>query len=351
MNPEMTHKQRILSAIARKSVGKHPVQVDFSPAGLDKIFKHLNMTQLSEEDLVEFLDNHIVYAFLNDPFGKIRKRQTGGQKVLFDEWGTGWDTTQEGTFFCYHPLENMDNYKSYKFPDPYSPKLMDFAKETTEKYNNEYLVSSYQVVCLFERAWALRGFENFMMDIMINVDFAETLLDKITEYQMMVAKRYIEAGVTCGRTGDDYGAQTGMLMSPSVWRNMLKPRLKRIWDVYKQAGLPVIHHSCGDVRPIIPDFIEMGLDVLNNVQSEAMPIEELSMKYGKDLTFYGGISTQKVLPFGTPDDVRNEVKKCIDVLGKNKGYIISPSIAITSDVPIENINALLEAIKEYNVID
>ena len=350
MKLEMTHKQRVLNAIARKSVEKHPVQVDFSPAGLDKIFKHLNKTQLNEEDLVGFLDNHIVYAFLNDPFGKIRKRQTSGEKVLFDEWGTGWDTTQEGTFFSYHPLGNMDNFNSYQFPDPYSPNLMDFAKDTVRKYKDEYLVSSYQVICLFERGWALRGFENFMVDMMINVDFAETLLDKITEYQMAIAKRYIEMGVTCGRTGDDYGGQHGMLISPAVWRKMFKPRLKRIWDVYKQAGLPVIHHSCGDVRPIIPDFIEMGLDVLNNVQSEAMPIDELSMKYGKDLTFYGGISTQKVLPFGTPEEVRNEVKRCIDVLGKNKGYIISPAVAITSDVPIENINALLEAIKEYNFI-
>ncbi len=347
---KLSHKQRVLNAIARKSVEKHPVQIDFSPLALEKYLKYKGMPVKNEEQLLEVFDNHIVYAFLNDPFRKTRRREKFGNDIIFDEWSVGWNGDQEGTFLAVHPLQDLNNYNNYKFPDPESEELMEGVYETIKTYRDEFIVSSYQVLCLFERCWALRGFENFMMDMLVNKSFAEELLDLVTQYQVLIAKRWIKMGINCGRTGDDYGMQNGLLMNPQTWREMIKPRLKKIWDVYKEAGLPLIHHSCGDVRLLIPDFIEMGLDVLNNIQAEAMPIEELADKYGEKLTFYGGISAQEVLPHGTPDDVRNEVKRVIKVLGRNRGLIIAPSVAITSDVSLENIIAFFDAINEFNVI-
>jgi uroporphyrinogen decarboxylase len=347
---EMTHKERVFSTIQRKPIDKHPVQFDFAPAALDKVLDSLKLPRIGEEALLKYMDNHIVYAYLNDVFGQIRRRKSFTEPIIYDEWGVGWDTTQEGTFFCYHPLEDRDAFTKYEFPDPHVPYLMDIANEVVPKYSDEYVVSSYQVNCLFERAYALRGFENFLVDMMVDKDFAETLLDKLTDYQIELAKRYIKAGVNCGRTGDDYGGQDGMLMSPQLWREMIKPRLKRVWKVYQDEGLPIIHHSCGDVRPIIPDFIEMGLDVLHPIQPQAMPIDELAQKYGDKITFYGGICTQKVLPYGTPEEVDKEVKRCIDVLGEGLGYILAPSVGITSDVPMQNIHAMLKASEKYRNI-
>lgn len=348
MNQLLTPKQRMLNAIQRKSEGRHPVQIDLTPLALDRLFSYLNQPRKGEEELLDFFDNSIVYAYLNDPFGKLRAGKVK-ENEMFDEWAIGWSGTSEGTFFTHHPLENMDNYKSYEFPDPNAPRLMDHAEDCVARYGDRYMVTSYQVICLFERAWALRGFENFLTDMIIDEDFAEELLEKITDYQVTVAQRYVKAGVACGRTGDDYGMQTGMLMRPEVWRKMIKPKIKRIWDVYHNAGLPVIHHSCGNVLEIIPDFIEMGLDVLNNCQFEAMAPESLS-PFGEHLTFYGGLAAQSVLPCGTPEEVRQNVRRCIEVLGANNGYIVSPGIALTSDVPNENIEAMISAIKEFNVI-
>jgi uroporphyrinogen decarboxylase len=225
---------------------------------------------------------------------------------------------------------------------------MTYAKAIVPAYSHSHIVCSYQVTALFERAYAVRDYENFLCDMMVEEDFANELLDKIADYGVNVAKQYVACGVTCGRVGDDYGTQNGMLFSPEIWREMLKPRLKRIIDVYKENGLPVILHSCGDIRPIIPDLIEIGVDVLNPVQPEAMPIEELAENYGKELTFYGGISTQRVLPNGTEEEIYDEVRRVISVLGKHNGYVVSTGIAITSDVPMENVKALIRSIAELN---
>ena len=130
-----------------------------------------------------------------------------------------------------------------------------------------------------------------------------------------------------GYTGDDFGGQGGLMFSPRLWREVFKPRYKKLWSVFKEANLPVFHHSCGDIREILPDMIEIGLDVLNPVQPQAMPIEELADKYGKNLTFWGGISVQKTLPFGTREEVKEEVYKSIQVLGRYNRYIVRKSLS------------------------
>jgi len=342
----MTRKDRILKTIYRKrDLDRLPTQFDFAPRALDRLTAHLGVAA-GEENLLDVLNNHIAYCYINDFFGKLRRRTGLTARIMYDNFNVGFDTAQEGLFFCDHPLADLDAWKGYKFPDPGEDSLMDITREVVGKFKGEYLTASYQVTCLFERAYSLRGLENFLVDLYINRDFAEELLEKITLYQMEIAKRYIAEGVDCGRTGHDYGSQKGMLFSAELWREMFKPRLKRIWDVYKNAGLPVIYHSCGDFRDIIPDFIEMGLDVLHPVQPQAMPIEELAVYTGR-LTFYGGLSNQITLPFGTPEDVDAEVKRTIAVLGKNNGFILAPSNGITTDTPLENILAMLEAAKKY----
>lgn len=347
MKCEMTHKERVMNTISRKEVDRFPVQFDFTAQALDKIVDYLKLADRGEQALLQHMDNHIVFAYLNDAMGKIRMRMVT-ERFIYDDWGVGWDTSQEGTFFSYHPLEDINTYSGYEFPDPDNTELMDFAKVYVPKYKDEYIVASYQAVCIFERAYSLRGFENFLVDMMIDEDFACTLLDKIADYQVRVAERYVDVGVNCGRIGDDYGSQRGLMMSPDLWRRMIKPRLKRVVDVYKGAGLPVILHSCGDVRDIIQDFIEIGIDILHPLQPKAMAVDVIAAKYGDKITFYGGICNQDTLPYGTPEQVEAEVKHLFDIFRANgRGYILGPSNGIATDTPVENIAAMLKAAKKY----
>ena len=347
MKDEMTRKERMLAAMRRQPQDRVPTQLDFSPRMLDVVCKHYGVPSRGEEELLPFMDNHLVYSFINDAFGMQRKRMLSGDRIQFDNWGCGYDITQEGSSPVVHPLADDSKISSYPFPDPNAPGLLDWAEESIRKYKDDYVVSSYQVFGLIERVSALRGFENFLCDLALEEDYLIELLDKVTDYQCAMAKRYMRAGVSCGRVGDDYGTQNGMLMHPDVWRRLIKPRLAKIVATYKNEGLPVILHSCGDIRPIIPDIIEIGIDVLNNVQPEAMPREDLIQYRGK-VTFYGGISTQQVLPQGTEEDIYNEVKACYEAYGPGDGLLLSTGISVMSDVPLKNLNALLRAFNEVS---
>ncbi|MDR1797281.1 MAG: hypothetical protein LBR44_07585 [Clostridiales Family XIII bacterium] len=335
----------MLNLLNGKEVDKRPVQLDFSPMMLPRMYERFGIPQGFEEDLLPFIDNHFVYAFLDDPFGKQRRRNFEND-IEYDKWGVGWDMQQEGIFMVNHPLAGAGDLSGYTFPDPDDESLLKYVRPLVERYGDTHLVCSYQVFGLNERASALRGYTDWLMDILVNEDFAEALLDGIADYQVRLAKNYIEAGVNCGRVADDYGMQSSMMMSPDVFRKLFKPRLARIFKVYKDAGLPLVYHSCGDIRPIIPDMIEIGVDVLNNVQPEAMPREELAEKFGgTQLIFYGGISTQQALREGTPEAIEEEVKGCIATLGKRGRWIMSTGISITSDTKMEAVDTLIEAIE------
>jgi uroporphyrinogen decarboxylase len=227
---------------------------------------------------------------------------------------------------------------------------MYYADQIVKQTKNDNFVIAYQHFGLFERAWALRGYENLLTDLYYNRSFVEELLDRITDYQVGLAKRFVDAGVDGVRFGDDYGTQKGLAMKDKDWRELFKPRIQRVYQVYQNAGLPVMQHSCGDLRKILPDFVDLGLNMLHPVQPLVMPIRDLAQGYGDQLSFFGGIDTQELLPYGTSDQVRRATKECIEVLGKNGGYMIAPSQEIMSDVPLENIEALVSATKEYRYL-
>jgi uroporphyrinogen decarboxylase len=340
----MTPKQRMLDLIAGKSIDMRPIQLDFSPLMLPKMYEHFGIPLGAEEDLLPFIDNHFVYAFLNDPFGA-QRCHTYHEDILYDDWGVGWDMRQEGLFMVNHPLRDNMDLDHYHFPDPNRPGLLDNVKPLLEKFGDTHLVCSYQVTGLNERASALRGYEEWMMDIVGDPEYAAELLDHIVDYQVQLAKNYIAAGVTCGRYGDDYGSQQGMLMSPKCFRELFKPRMAKVFAVYKDAGLPLVYHSCGDIRPIIGDLIEIGVDVLNNVQPEAMPRKELADMFGDSpLLFYGGISTQQALRTGNRREIESEVRDCLATLGRHGRWIMSTGISITSDTDMGRVDILLDTL-------
>ena len=354
----MTHKQRVLNAIKGTKIDFLPSHIKFSSPKVAA--KHARYLGVEPEGLERTLDNHMVLTFTLDQVFWYRlnpkvlnfAQQKGfvrideENNIAYDRWGVGWDIQSEGSMIRYHPLSGAESLKEYSFPDPHSLHLLDMAEQTLKK-EDEHLVVCTGYWNLFERAWALCSFDKLMMDLLCNRRFVEELFDRIADYQVEVAKRIVDLGVSCAHTGGDFGTQRGPIISPDLWRQVVKPRLKRIWGVYKDAGIPVIHHSCGDVTPIILDMIEIGLDVLEPVQPLAMSLEELAREFGKDLAFFGGIDTQRVLPYGAPAEVREFTKFCIETLGKNGKYIIAPSQDIISDVPVENFKTMVDAIKKY----
>lgn len=202
---------------------------------------------------------------------------------------------------------------------------------------------------IFEVAWQIRGLDELLIDFLMREDWAACLLDRITELSIFRAKKFAEAGVDIIHLGDDVGMEDRMIMSPDTWRKWLKPRMAKIIETAREIKPDVIffYHSDGYIEPIIPDFIEIGINVLNPVQPECMDPAKLKKEYGKKLAFWGTIGIQHTLPFGTPKQVQAEVKERIKTVGKGGGLYLSPTHVIAPEVPYENIFALVDAIKKY----
>jgi uroporphyrinogen decarboxylase len=338
----LTHKERVKRAIRRESVDRIPTQINYTGAMGEKLAAHLGA---AIEDLPDRLGNHIRRVDLHWP-----RRMSEDGKVYFDWWGVGWSAETEGYWPLLAPLAETADLDAFPWPDPNALQLMDDAAVLIAGDGGEHLVAPNLGFCLFERAWSLRGFENFCVDLAADQAFASALLERITDIQVALARRYVALGVDAGYLGDDYGAQQGMLFSPRTWRELFKPRLACIFAVFHEAGLPVILHSDGDIAEIIPDLVEIGLDLLNPVQPEVLDQAWLKRRFGDRLAFYGGVSTQSVLPFGKPEEVRAAVEKCVRVLAPDgTGLLIAPSHRMTADIPMENVDALLEAMGEFGI--
>jgi uroporphyrinogen decarboxylase len=198
---------------------------------------------------------------------------------------------------------------------------------------------------LFERASALRGFEQFLLDMADDPGFASDLLERIAGIQLVLIRRFLEMGVDGGYFGDDYGAQNNLLFSPRMWRALIKPRLERMFAPFREADLPVLMHSDGQIAAILPDLVEIGLTTLNPVQPEVIDHAWLRGAFGNRLAYYGGISTQTVLPQGSPQGVRQAVADCLAALApEDTGLVLAPSHRLMTDVPMENVEALLGAL-------
>jgi len=206
----------------------------------------------------------------------------------------------------------------------------------------------------FDFSRFMRGTEQFLMDMVAAPEMAEVLLDKVNSLAISFFEECMKAagdsfdGVYLG---DDFGTQQGLLMSPEVWRRLIRPRYERLLSVIKAHGKKYCHHTCGGVREIIPDLVEMGVDVLNPIQPLAagMDAEELAEEFGEKIAFYGGIDEQRTLPNGTAEDVRREVLHRIGTLGRHGGYIVAPSHAFQPDTPLENVLAVYETVLERRI--
>jgi uroporphyrinogen-III decarboxylase len=219
-------------------------------------------------------------------------------------------------------------------------------KFVREKYGRYILVTIWG--SHWEKAYFSRGIENFLSDIAGSPDFAQRLLDEIIRKNMVMLENIVGFPAIDGiLLGSDWGSQSNLIMSPKSWRRMIAPGEQKEYELLKKYGKDVFVHSCGNIQLIMPDLVVMGVDGLNPVQPECMDLAVLKEKYGHRITFWGGISTQRTLPYGSVADVEKEASEVIQLMSKNGGYITSPSQEIQIDVPIDNLAALIETAKRF----
>ena len=262
-------------------------------------------------------------------------------EAIKDEFGVTWRTSCIDRGSPIGPCFAEPDLSNYTFPDAAEAYRFQGLEDWCEQSKENYTI--IWVGDLWERATFMRGMEHILTDIVLNPKFVEGLLRGLTDYILQTMQilfdRFTFDGVALS---DDYGTQQAMIMSPSHWRRFIRPVLAELYTLAREHGRTVFHHSCGNIHPIIPDLIDIGLDILHPIQPEAMDILKLKRDFGRDLTFCGGIRTQDLLPRGTVQQVRDEVKKLKCQMGKDGGYILEPGITVQADVPLENIIAMIE---------
>jgi len=272
-------------------------------------------------------------------------------ETFSSEWGVVYQRLSGFNNPLQYPLTSREDLKDYTFPDPLAHHRMNEVKEVMKSYHDDYAVIVDLSSSLFEPAMAhLRGMENFLLDCYDDPSWAGSVLDGLADYYSELGIRAVREGVDIIRIGDDVGTQTGMLIPPALWRDLVKPRLKRMIRAFKQTNpeIIILYHSCGDFRLIIGDLIEVGVEFLSTMQPVgSMNLAEIKKEFGSRLAFKGGLDTQQLLPNGAPEQVREGVKKLINTLGSGGGYIFMPAHLLYQDVPTENIWAMLEAVKDY----
>lgn len=265
-----------------------------------------------------------------------------------DEWGTIW-TCPDYPRVSGHPLEvDWQLLDEYRPPDPHAGGRYEQARSYMLAHPDRYRLGSVWFT-LFERLWMLRGFSNALTDPYLYPDSFARLCDMITEFNLASISRQLSLGVDGIYFSDDWGTQRSLLISRQDWCRWYKPCYKRLFERVHRGGAHVWMHLCGNVTAIIPDLIEIGLDVLNPVQPQAMDVDALAAAFHGQLCFFGGVDVQDTLPRGTRDDVDAEVRRLISIFGEpSGGYIGATSHSILGDTPPENVMALFAAFREHS---
>jgi len=338
----MTPKQRVYAALRKQPVDRIPIFMWFHPQTVDILARLLEIPR-SMVDRV--MGNDVRMTWVNNNYameGIIHERDGEGHT---DFWGIRW--VKEGPYnqIAEFPLSaaSPNQVRAYHFPSEHREELLARMLPLLPDAD-KYFIGCDVSPCVFEMYWRLRGLSETLLDIVAESELTYEMFSRCADFAVDLSEE------ACKRfpldwlwAGDDVASQRSLLMSPTVWRQMIKPHLKRVFDVGKAHRLYVAYHCCGALRPIIPDLIEMGLDVLNPIQCNCPGMDpfELKQEFGTKIAFMGGVDTQGLLPQGTVDEVRRATRRLIDgMTADGGGYILAASHTVPPETPPENIFAM-----------
>lgn len=352
-----THRERLITAFSRRVPDRVPRSLNLSPA-----LKEALQKAMGTEDLVAAFDLDVNHdqAVQREPssietdFSRYFYEIPPG--AYYSEWGEMWYPAD-----FYHftgqkkPMASFTSIKQieeYPFPDIDAEYRYTQVPAKVEAVKQQGLPAISAYDCgFFEQAHGVRGMDNFLVDLMINPDFAHALLEEIAVRKIGAAVQYAQAGADIVFIGDDWGYEKAMIMSLETWREYFKPLLMREVSAIRAVRPDVIiaYHSCGHVEPVVPELIECGINVLHSVQPEANDPAKLKKLYGNHLSFWGTVGVQSTFPFGTPEEMERVVKERIETVGQGGGLLIAPAHVIEPETPVENVLAFIRAVDKYGV--
>jgi uroporphyrinogen decarboxylase len=343
----ITQKERVIAQINHEETDFVPYHIMFDPGS--NIEDRLDLYYGNSEWRSQ-IDNAIYQL----PLPSTSINLELGAESYIDAYGSEWRLDLR-PFSLTKPALASPSLYNYKFPDVsdlFDEGWEENALELIDQEKEKFIVAAYGFG-LFERSWVLRGFENVLMDVVANLDFYEELLDKLVDHQMEILERLLRLPVDGIWFFDDWGFQQGVLIGEGRWRKLFKHRYEKLYKRTHESGKYVLTHCCGAIDKILPDVIEIGLDVYQSVQPEAKNNNpyDLKRKYGDKLTFWGGLGSQDMIPFGSPSIIKQEVRKLCKEMGKGGGFILGPAKEIQPETPDENIAAVVEAFLEQRAID
>jgi len=311
-----------------------PWAMGFTYEAAEKLRAHYAMP-----DLESVLANHTVG--LGNGIGFFEDL---GSDLFRDVFGVIWDRSVDKDIGnVVNRVLDKPTMAGCELPNPRDAKFFDDIPSKLSRRGDCYRI--YQIgFSLYERAWTMRGMTSLMMDFYDNPGFVHELLTELADYNIAQVEKALTYDIDAVYFGDDWGQQRGLQMGPRLWHEFIYPQLKRMYGAVKDGGKRVFIHSCGDVDELFDDLVDIGLDCFNPFQPEVMDVHALMAQYRGRLSFHGGMSTQRTLPYGTVDDVVDETRRLL-AAGAGGNYIFAPAHAVEGDVPVENIVAMIDVVQ------
>ena len=341
----MNSKQRVSAALRKEPVDRIPIFMWFHPATTERLSRLL---EIPPSTLGEAMGNDVRQAWVNNNYAMEGISHENDGEWHIDYWGIKWMKQYFFNQIASYPLASASADEMLRYPFPYD-HLEDLLQpmQPVAAQSQDYFIGCDVSPCAFEMYWRLRGMENTLLDMATDPGLARQMLARCIDFSIALSEESIRRfPLDWLWTGDDVASQQTMMFSPKTWRELVKPELERVFAIGKAHRLWLAYHCCGALRPIIPDLIEIGMDVLNPVQGNCPGMDpiELKKEFGSQIAFMGGLDTQELLPYGTPLHVQHETANLVEgMVTDGGGYILAASHTIPPETPDENIFAMYRA--------